>query len=71
MSNYTLDEVLKDCQKLKNLRSSLGYKLTDFEIEMIGLAYIRGEQRQLEKHIADLDLVKKTKRRDRNEKMEH
>jgi len=64
MSKYTLDEVFKDCQKLKNLRSSLGYKLTDFEIEMIGLAYIRGEQRQLEKHIADLDLVKKTKRKE-------
>ena len=70
MSNYTLDEVLKDCQKLKNLRLHLG-GLTNFEIEIIGLAYIRGEQRQLEKHIADLDLVKKTKRRDRNEKMEH
>jgi len=52
MSNYTLDEVLKDCQKLKNLRLHLG-GLTNFEIEIIGLAYIRGEQRQLEKNITD------------------
>lgn len=65
MSNYTLDVVFKDCQKLKNLRLHLG-GLTSLEIEMIGLAYMRGEQRQLEKHVADLDLVKKTKKREQS-----
>ncbi len=63
MSNYTLYKVLKDCQKLK-FEANLSYRLTGVELEMIGLAYIRGEQRQLEKHIADLDLVKKTKRKE-------
>ena len=52
MSNYTLDEVFEECQKLK-LKNDMG--LTALERAMIGLAFMRGEQRQLEKNITDLE----------------
>ena len=43
MSKYTLDEVFEECQKLK-LKNDMG--LTALERAMIGLAFMRGEQRQ-------------------------
>jgi len=52
MSKYTLDEVFKECQKLK-LKSDRG--LTALEHAMIGLAFTRGEQSQLEQNITDLE----------------
>ncbi len=52
MSNYTLDEVFEECQKFK-LKNDMG--LTALERAMIGLAFMRGEQRQLEKNITDLE----------------
>ena len=56
MSKYTLDEVFEECQKLK-LKRDMG--LTALERAMIGLAFMRGEQRQLEKNITDLEKEKK------------
>ena len=52
MSNYTLDEVFEECQKFK-LKNDMG--LTALERAMIGLAFMRGEQRQLGKKITDLE----------------
>ena len=52
MSKYTLDKVFKDCQNLK-LMPDTG--LTDVELRMIELAYLSGQQRQLERHITDLE----------------
>ena len=50
--NYTLDQVFKDCQSFK-LKPDMG--LTDVELRMIELAYLSGQQRQLERHITDLE----------------
>jgi len=54
MSKYTLNQVFRECQKLK-FEANLSYRLTDIEIHMIELAYLNGHQRQLEKNITDLE----------------